>query len=193
MWRMYLTAGVLQTVRCCVAVNAAIWGGPVGWVYCLCELSFAFFAFRNIRDAMDADRRGVGLVVPAIYAASLFIAPEAGEPALWLFAAFCVVTGLRLWALWDLRGSYSTGVATWLCLRDRGLYGVVRHPMTAGAVLWRFLLLAAWPSAFNLATSLAFVALMVYETTIEEGFLKRQPAYLAYTARVRWRLVPGLW
>ena len=38
------------------------------------------------------------------------------------------------------------------------------------------------------------VALMIVRLRGEERFLQRElPAYVAYTERVRYRLVPGLW
>jgi protein-S-isoprenylcysteine O-methyltransferase Ste14 len=77
---------------------------------------------------------------------------------------------------------------------DTGVYGVVRHPLYAGAMLllagiplwltsWAACLLASVPAGLLLA-----------RIAVEERFLRRElPGYEAYMARVRYRLVPYLW
>ena len=77
---------------------------------------------------------------------------------------------------------------------DGGLYGVVRHPMYAGAVLF-FVGMPLWlesPAATVLAVVPVF--LIVLRITVEERFLRRElPDYEAYTRRVRYRLIPLVW
>src|SRR5262245_16080941 len=77
---------------------------------------------------------------------------------------------------------------------DRGLYGVVRHPMYAGAVLF-FVGIPLWLESYA-ATVLAVVPVfsIVLRITVEERFLRRElPDYEAYTRRVRYRLIPLVW
>lgn len=77
---------------------------------------------------------------------------------------------------------------------DRGLYGVVRHPMYAGAVLF-FVSMPLWLESYA-ATVLALVTvvLIVVRIRVEERFLERElPGYEAYTRRVRYRLIPFVW
>jgi len=77
---------------------------------------------------------------------------------------------------------------------DSGLYGMVRHPMYAGAVpllvgmpLW----LESYAGA--IFASVPF-ATLVWRILIEERFLRKElMGYDAYTARVRYRLIPFLW
>ena len=75
-----------------------------------------------------------------------------------------------------------------------GPYGFVRHPMYSGAVLFMVgiaLLLGSW---WGTATSPIFAVLFAIRTRIEEGTLVAGlPGYADYAARVRYRLVPGLW
>jgi protein-S-isoprenylcysteine O-methyltransferase Ste14 len=75
-----------------------------------------------------------------------------------------------------------------------GPYGFVRHPMYTGAVLFLVgiaLLLGSW---VGLAMSPAFAVLFGVRTRIEENTLTTGlPGYTDYAARVRYRLVPGLW
>jgi protein-S-isoprenylcysteine O-methyltransferase Ste14 len=77
---------------------------------------------------------------------------------------------------------------------DTGLYGVVRHPMYAGAVLLTVgtpLWLESYAGA--LLASLP-IALLLVRIVFEERFLRRQlPGYSAYTEKVPFRLIPFLW
>jgi protein-S-isoprenylcysteine O-methyltransferase Ste14 len=75
-----------------------------------------------------------------------------------------------------------------------GPYAWVRHPMYSGAVLFMAgipLLLGSW---WGLALSPLFAVLFAIRTRIEERTLTTAlPDYADYAARVRYRLIPGLW
>jgi protein-S-isoprenylcysteine O-methyltransferase Ste14 len=75
-----------------------------------------------------------------------------------------------------------------------GPYAFVRHPMYTGAVLFMVgiaLLLGSW---WGTALSPIFAVLFGIRTRIEEDTLMTAlPGYADYAARVRYRLVPGLW
>lgn len=75
-----------------------------------------------------------------------------------------------------------------------GPYAFVRHPMYSGAVLFMLgiaLLLGSWWGA---AMTPVFAILLGIRTRIEEKTLVAGlPDYADYMARVRYRLVPGLW
>lgn len=75
-----------------------------------------------------------------------------------------------------------------------GPYAYVRHPMYAGAiplVLGTGLLLGSW---YAVAVGAVVIALLAWRAVLEEQTLARELAgYEAYAARVRWRLVPGVW
>jgi protein-S-isoprenylcysteine O-methyltransferase Ste14 len=77
---------------------------------------------------------------------------------------------------------------------DRGVYRVVRHPMYAGATLL-MIGMPLWLGSYA-ATALAIVPIVTIalRILIEERFLTRELAgYDAYSARVRYRLIPFLW
>ncbi len=77
---------------------------------------------------------------------------------------------------------------------DSGLYGVVRHPMYAGAVLL-LVGMPLWLESYA-AALLASVPIgtLVVRILVEERFLRRElPGYDGYAERVRYRLVPFLW
>jgi protein-S-isoprenylcysteine O-methyltransferase Ste14 len=77
---------------------------------------------------------------------------------------------------------------------DSGPYAFVRHPMYSGAIVFfvgAALLLGSW---WGLAMSLLFVVLFAIRAGIEERTLiAGLPDYAEYAARVRYRLLPGLW
>jgi protein-S-isoprenylcysteine O-methyltransferase Ste14 len=75
-----------------------------------------------------------------------------------------------------------------------GPYSIVRHPMYSGVMLFFLgasLLLGSW---WGLAIAPLFVALFAVRARIEErALVEGLPDYADYAARVRYRLVPGLW
>lgn len=77
---------------------------------------------------------------------------------------------------------------------DTGPYHLVRHPMYSGAILF-FLGTSLWlGSWWSIALALIMAVLFAWRTTVEERTLRAGlPDYPDYTARVRYRLCPGLW
>jgi protein-S-isoprenylcysteine O-methyltransferase Ste14 len=75
-----------------------------------------------------------------------------------------------------------------------GPYRIVRHPMYAGGILYFVGLPLLFGSWLGLAATPVFIALLVIRVPIEERTLRRGlPGYDAYAARVRYRLIPGIW
>jgi protein-S-isoprenylcysteine O-methyltransferase Ste14 len=75
-----------------------------------------------------------------------------------------------------------------------GPYAHVRHPMYSGLILFFAgvpLLLGSW---WGLAMTPVFLVLFAVRIDIEERTLREGlPGYIDYAARVRYRLLPGLW
>lgn len=75
-----------------------------------------------------------------------------------------------------------------------GPYAYVRHPMYGGAialVLGTGLLLGSW---YAVGIGVVLVLLLAYRSVLEEATLKRElEGYGDYAARVRHRLIPGVW
>ena len=77
---------------------------------------------------------------------------------------------------------------------DTGLYGIVRHPMYAVTLL----LFLSMPLV--LGSIPALIAFLIYPVVIVRRILNEEqvlrqglPGYEAYTQKVRWRLIPGIW
>ena len=77
---------------------------------------------------------------------------------------------------------------------DTGPYALVRHPMYSGALLYILGTPLALGSYVGLIGVGCMAAVIVWRLLDEERMLVRElPGYAAYRARVRWRLVPGVW
>jgi protein-S-isoprenylcysteine O-methyltransferase Ste14 len=77
---------------------------------------------------------------------------------------------------------------------DTGVYGIVRHPMYACAVLL-LVGMPLWLESYAAALlALVPIGTLVLRILIEEQFLRQElEGYDPYTKRVRYRLIPFLW
>jgi protein-S-isoprenylcysteine O-methyltransferase Ste14 len=74
-----------------------------------------------------------------------------------------------------------------------GPYAVVRHPMYAGYVVWLVATPLALGSLPALVPALLIACGILVRTVLEDRTLHAElPGYPEYAAKVRWRLVPGV-
>jgi protein-S-isoprenylcysteine O-methyltransferase Ste14 len=74
-----------------------------------------------------------------------------------------------------------------------GMYGVVRHPMYAGAVLLFISTPLLLGSVYGLAFGLLLIVTIAARSVGEESMLKRElEGYSDYTKKVKWRIIPFL-
>jgi len=77
---------------------------------------------------------------------------------------------------------------------DTGPYRIVRHPGYAGSVLPPFAMALALDSVWVLIPAAAALVIAVARTALEDRTLQEElPGYRAYTDRVRYRLIPGIY
>lgn len=77
---------------------------------------------------------------------------------------------------------------------DTGPYARVRHPMYVGTILMYLASPIALGSYWALIPALLIVPVLMVRIVDEEALLRRDlPGYSAYTERVRYRLLPGVW
>lgn len=77
---------------------------------------------------------------------------------------------------------------------ETGLYGYVRHPLYAGGALLIVGIPLWLQSMAGALASLVIVAILIARIILEERFLRRElTGYAAYSARVRYRLIPPIW
>jgi len=77
---------------------------------------------------------------------------------------------------------------------DSGVYGIVRHPMYAGAILF-ILGIPLWLESYAAAVlALVPIFLLMLRIPMEEKYLRRElTGYDAYTRKVRYRVIPHVW
>jgi len=77
---------------------------------------------------------------------------------------------------------------------DAGPYAYVRHPGYVGFVGWILSTPLLLPSAWAFVPALLAVVCLVIRTALEDRTLHAElPGYAEYAARVRFRLIPGIW
>jgi len=137
----------------------------------------------------------LAVIVVALFAGPRW--PEGARAALAVAGALLVVAGaaVAVWAARSLGRALTPFPRPVLdaALVDTGPFGVVRHPIYAGGLLfvggWA---LVAGPVALALTAVLG--VLWAFKARAEEGYLSAHyPGYAEYASRVRRRLVPGVY
>ncbi len=147
------------------------------------------------RDALVIDRSVRARVLTAI----ALMGPPLVRPAHVLpVASEALTVGLSAIGLVIvIAGKMSLGRSFGLMPANRGivssgLYRLVRHPIYLGYLITHVAYVAANPTVWNLAVLLTADLGLMARAVCEEGTLARDPEYVAYQARVRWRVIPGL-
>jgi len=78
-------------------------------------------------------------------------------------------------------------------VQSGGLYRIIRHPFYAGYLLAFGGYVLAHPSPPNSIVLLVWIGIQLARIQVEERLLGADPSYRAYAARVRFRLLPGIW
>lgn len=78
-------------------------------------------------------------------------------------------------------------------IQTGGAYALIRHPMYLGYVTAQLGFLLQNPSLWNGGIVAAGWVLQLIRIRQEEAHLRADPAYEAYAARVRYRLIPGVY
>jgi len=147
------------------------------------------------RSAASLSRRPFDWAISFIgVSASFFVVPAAPSNLISPYVASGVmVAGMLLQisakaALWRSFGVVpaNRGVKT------RGPYRIVRHPMYAGYTLTHIGFLLGFPLLQNALLYATVLLIEIVRLMREEAILRQDPAYREYAARVRYRLVPGL-
>lgn len=73
-----------------------------------------------------------------------------------------------------------------------GLYRIVRHPIYLGYIVTHVAFLAENPSPWNIAVLVSGDIALMARAICEEATLARDARYREYQARVRWRIIPGV-
>lgn len=204
-------------------VSAGTWRWPAAWILLALMLIFSFgfggillkhdpgLLDERMKSIIQPDQKRwdkillliafplliVWIVVIALDAARYHLSDV--PVALQVIGALCIAVANGVGFLVMVQNSFAAPVVK--IQRDRGqravdsgLYAHVRHPMYAGALLFFIglpLLLGSW---YGLWFFPVFAVLFSIRAVLEERTLIRElDGYADYAARVRYRLIPGVW
>jgi protein-S-isoprenylcysteine O-methyltransferase Ste14 len=189
--------GLVITIRALVAatvlMHADLAGSfNLGHVFGLVELLSLVQHHLNSEKARLVFACPSGWCVGLLYCAAGAVVPSGHGMPTWLTVAMWAWIVVEAWLRVASWTSYSAATPTWVRLRDRGPFAIVRHPMAAWAIVLRLLFIVAYPTWWNLYAVLLGVALIGLHTWSEELFLSTIDEWREYAQRVRWRFAPGI-
>lgn len=111
--------------------------------------------------------------------------PELGASL--IFFGFLIHFGAKL----SLRRSFGIVPAD-RGIISSGLYAIVRHPMYFGYMISHVGFLLSMPSAWNFTVYAIAWPLLVYRIILEERLLLENTEYQAYSTKVCYRFIPGI-
>jgi protein-S-isoprenylcysteine O-methyltransferase Ste14 len=90
-------------------------------------------------------------------------------------------------------GSATVEISKGQTVISTGPYAIVRHPMYSGAAVYFIGLALALGSYWALIPAALAILILVWRLLDEEKFLRQNlPGYATYCAKLRWRLLPGV-
>jgi protein-S-isoprenylcysteine O-methyltransferase Ste14 len=119
----------------------------------------------------------------------------------WLSVVGALLIAVGLFVVWLVFRANSFAAPVIKIQEDRGQrvvstgpYGIVRHPMYTGVLIYLLgmpLLLGSWLGllVLPLIVGALVVRIFIEEATLRDGL----PGYAEYADRVRYRLIPGVW
>jgi protein-S-isoprenylcysteine O-methyltransferase Ste14 len=134
-----------------------------------------------------------GMLIPFLYAAPLLFDLSNPSGPGWAAGFYLLLAPIQ-WAVRLRLGLRCTVAAPVLISVVDGFpYCFIRHPLGALEMLM-CTFIAAWVwSPYNAAVWIVVMVSSIVCMLIEEQFLSSESSYLQYTARVRWRCIPGVW
>ena len=173
------------------AVASGTWQN---WIILLAEGCVAFFVLIRRPTKTITRRPGDWVLGFAGTFAAMLAIPSSNAPLIPLeICLFLMLTGLfiQLYAKFILRRSFGV-VAANRGVKIGGPYRFVRHPMYAGYALTHVGFLLSGPTAWNLFVYALAIGLNIARVIAEERVLMADPVYREMAARVRYRLIPGI-
>lgn len=167
---------------------------PLAPLLLLAETAVVIFVLiRRPTNEISRDSGDWMLAVTAT-AAPLLIMPVANPfPQFALIGIALVVlgNGFQISAKLFLRRSFGIAPAN-RGVKVAGPYRIVRHPMYAGYLAVNIGIMVLMPSLFNLTVYTIAWWAQILRLQAEERLLSEDAAYRDFKAKVRWRLVPGV-
>lgn len=205
---LFASAGTLQWPSAWVLlITSALLGPLCGWWLYRIDPALLAERLRPVlqRDQPAADKMFMTVFVVAMLAWLVAMGIDrrlqsSDMPAALQALGFVLFLLCTLFTMWVFReNSFAAPVVKLQAERAQhvistGPYAHVRHPMYSGMILFFTgvpLLLGSW---WGLALVPLFLVLIAVRIAIEERTLREGlPGYAEYAARVRYRLIPGVW
>jgi protein-S-isoprenylcysteine O-methyltransferase Ste14 len=212
------SVALLLFLAACLLLPARRLDWPMAWAVLAFYGAWSMLGFRVLSpqliaersrlpsDADPADLALAGLAVAFLYPVSFVVCgldARAGgtrAPGLAEGAAFLVFAAGYAFSLWAAHVNPFFSAAVRIQSErghhviDQGPYAWLRHPGYAGPIASHLALPLALGSTRALAPAALGAVLLTLRALYEERRLLRDlPGYEAYAARVRYRLVPGVW
>jgi protein-S-isoprenylcysteine O-methyltransferase Ste14 len=171
-----------------VIASFSAWKSPsiLAWLYVVHNLLLTWLYVRR-EPTNNYDRTGLWL---GIIAAMLPTTVNTGPSPWYLMVPGFAGYGLILWSLVILGKRFGIAPAD-RGLTNRGPYGMIRHPMYLGEMLFRAaLLFSSKQFGVDLILILLLGIIQCWRISLEERLISD---YLCYTRVVPWRLLPGIW
>lgn len=111
---------------------------------------------------------------------------EAGKVLMWV--GFAMSLGAKL----SLNRSFGM-IAANRGVRRGGVYAFIRHPMYMGYAITHVGFMLVYPNLINAFMYLLTWTFQLLRIREEEKWLMQDPAYAEYAAKVRYRLIPGVY
>jgi protein-S-isoprenylcysteine O-methyltransferase Ste14 len=166
---------------------------PHMWLLLAIELLVVgLILFRPLGQPMSMKPRDwalgfLGVTLP------LLVTPYGTQPEMASVASVIMVAGMLLTIAGLLALNRRLGiVAANRGVQTAGPYALVRHPIYAGYTLTHVGFLTVNPTAWNAFVYGAGFAAQVARILVEEQLLREDSDYRRYSARVRYRLLPGV-
>jgi protein-S-isoprenylcysteine O-methyltransferase Ste14 len=177
-----------------VRVGAVAYRAPWNLVILAPEGLVVLFMILRRRPLAVTTRPWDWLVALAALTLPMLVAPG-GEalvsPVVGVVLVF-VGLGLSIWATVSLGRSFGFAAANRGVVQS-GPYRLLRHPIYAGYLMSDLGFLLMNPTARNLALYALSLFLSLARIRAEEHLLNADPAYARFSAKVRYRLAPGLY
>jgi protein-S-isoprenylcysteine O-methyltransferase Ste14 len=138
--------------------------------------------------------RSLLLSLPAMVVLGLAfkLAPPLNRWPAWADGVFLLGAAIVLTSLVSLGRSFAVLPAVRGTVQ-RGPYRVVRHPAYAGELLMLFGCFLAGPRAATALLLVAALPCVSLRLLAEESVLSQDGSYRRYAAKVKYRLLPGVW
>jgi protein-S-isoprenylcysteine O-methyltransferase Ste14 len=169
-------------------------GDPIYQAIIVVELTILFFViFRKLASTLSLSRRdwfvaGLGTCLPTL------VVPGSHAPLVpEMISQFLIVVGFVIQLHGKLVLNRSFGIiAANRGVKTAGPYVLVRHPIYFGYTITHVGCVLYAPHWWNASVYIATLVFQILRIAAEERLLLNDSAYSEYSARVRYRLIPGV-